>query len=110
MQNINTDVFRQPKEMQDNISAILNHLYYISPNSEHIRLINTKEQELLFIRPDLGHWRMFNYIPNSFSYDNVHNKEQAYQAGLIIGKFHRHLESFPIQQLTESIPNFHCIN
>ena len=50
---------------------------------------------------------MIKYVPNSISYDNVTNTEQAFQAAKCLGAFYKSTDKFPTEELNETFPNFH---
>jgi hypothetical protein len=57
--------------------------------------------------PNGGVWRCYNYIENCRTYDVVENTRQAYQAAKAFGSFQDLVSDLPIEEVTETIPDFH---
>jgi len=106
LQRINTDVFKQPETIADNLSQLQTYL-------------NTKYPYYLFVAPLLavngsslavnqdGVFRLFPFIRNSTSIDSVTNYKQAYEAAKQFGKFTFLLKDFDASRLHDTISSFH---
>lgn len=112
LQKINTSVFKNPKELMDNIVNVTKHIR----NEIEISGGNT-EREVLNIIPTLdgttyatedgGTWRMLTFVSDSVTLQTVTSPKDFYYAGKAFGKFTRQLNNFPINTLHETIINFH---
>ncbi|HEY9002977.1 MAG TPA: aminoglycoside phosphotransferase family protein [Mucilaginibacter sp.] len=106
LQRINTDVFKQPEAIAENLSQLQSYL-------------NTKYPDYLFVAPLLalngsslavnedGIFRLFPFVGNSASIDSVTNYKQAYEAAKQFGKFTFLLKDFEASKLRDTIPSFH---
>lgn len=96
LQKINTDIFKDPDSMMENIRKVTEHL-------ESIGKITTKV--LAYKNP----WRVMSFIDNAYSVDVIENSNQAYTAGSAFGAFQNYLSNFEANSLVETIPKFHNI-
>lgn len=106
LQRINTDVFKQPQVIAENLSRLQSYL-------------NTKYPDYLFVAPLLatngsslsvngdGIFRLFPFIDNSTSINAVTNYKQAYEAAKQFGKLTFLLKDFDAAGLRDTIPSFH---
>lgn len=106
LQRINTDVFKQPEAIAENLSRLQSYL-------------NTKYPDYLFVAPllalngsslavsDDGIFRLFPFVDNSTSINSVTNYKQAYEAAKQFGKFTFLLKDFDASELRDTIPSFH---
>jgi len=117
LQRINTDIFKQPKELMDNIKLVTEKLQNGikarggDPLRECLTLVNTKNGLHYRFSPDGVFWRCFHFIEEACSYDYVNNDEQgrhrAYEAAFAFGEFQKLLSDLPGTSLHETIPFFH---
>jgi len=114
LQRLNTNVFRNIPELQNNIERITAHirkkLSRINDSDlkrECLTLIPSKEGSS-WINDEKGNpWRLYIYIRDHRSYDTVNSPDIAYEAGKAIGRFQSHLADLPGEPLYETIPSFH---
>ena len=113
MQKINSNVFKNPYQVMENIVNVTEHLKSkIAENGgdvgrETLRVIKTIDGETLYNTEDGNFFRMYNFIENAVSYDAVENPQQFTEAARAFGKFQNMLADFPADKLFETIPNFH---
>ena len=113
MQKINSNVFKNPYQVMENIVNVTEHLKSkIAENGgdvgrETLRVIKTTDGETLYKAEDGNFFRMYNFIENAVSYDAVENPQQFTEAARAFGKFQNMLADFPADKLFETIPNFH---
>jgi Ser/Thr protein kinase RdoA (MazF antagonist) len=105
LQQINTNIFRQPVDIQTNYEAIKAYLeqqhYFIPP------LIKTKNGELVCENKENEVWRAFGYIADSFSPNLVSSEKQAANVATCFGKFAAVMKNFPAGELKVILPHFH---
>ncbi len=112
VQGINVHVFKNPKELMENIVGVTDYL------REQIRLEggNTKRETLTFLKADNGKyyfyhlgkcWRIYNFIDNSYTVNAIENKEVFEKAGKSFGIFQKRLGGYPMEKLHETIKDFH---
>ncbi len=108
LQRINTNVF-------PNIDSLIHNLDLVLPllkgeDYESITLARTHSGDS-FIRTESDEvWRLMTFIKDSVVYNTSTNTNIAYEAGRIIGSFHKMLENFDAELLTDTLPKFHNIS
>jgi len=113
LQRINTDVFKNPIELMDNIKAVTEFLQDKikknggDPTRETLTLINTIDGKTFYQTKDGDCFRMYKFIDNTKSYETVENPTQFYNAARAFGRFQNMLKDFPANKLYEVIPSFH---
>ncbi len=109
LQKINSSVFPEPGKIMENISALSRFFETHYPDYVFLKPLLTLTGE-----PCLTHnsdcYRMFPFIENSVSYDVPQNPEQAGFAAKAFGKFSAQLNSFPVETLHITIPDFHNLS
>ncbi|MBO7147551.1 MAG: aminoglycoside phosphotransferase family protein [Lentisphaeria bacterium] len=110
-QKINTNVFRKPEQLMDNISRVLKHAAQKladKPDSERrsIHLVPAKNGKM-YCYHDNHCWRAYHFIGDASTYNILETEEQAYQAAKTFGAFQMLLADLPGERLFETIPNFH---
>ncbi|WP_024600413.1 phosphotransferase enzyme family protein [Pseudoalteromonas sp. TAE56] len=110
VQKLNTEVFKYPAQLVSNAKLIEQHLNTKQLQSnyplETVKHIATQNNEYL-IEIDNEHYRVLNYISDSYSEDVVKNTQQSEQAAYAFGVFTHALQDFDAQQLHTVIPDFH---
>lgn len=113
LQRINTNVFKKPDEVMKNIAAVTAHLRKKieknggDPDRETLNVIPTKDGNAMYRADSDNYYRMYKFIDNTIGYDVVENPIQLRHAGSAFGKFQRMLDDFNVEDLFETIPNFH---
>lgn len=113
LQRINTNVFKNPREVMENILNVTEHLrekilaYGGDPDRETLRVIKTKTGENFYDDGKGSCYRMYNFIEDSVSYDVTETADQLFEAGRAFGRFQNMLSDFPASKLYETIPDFH---
>lgn len=113
LQRINTNVFKNPDEVMENIYNIT---HYISkkieedggdPERETLNLIPTKDGKIYYKTPSGDCFRMYKLVEGTVSYDIAEKPETLTSAGRAFGRFQRFLSDFPAEKLHETIVDFH---
>ncbi len=113
LQKINTNIFKNPYELMENINSVTTHLktkikeYGGNPEQETLTIVKTKEGKLLYKDSENNYFRVYLFIENASSYQLVEKPILFYNAARAFGKFQRLLADFPAESLFEVIPNFH---
>lgn len=113
LQRINTTVFNEPYLLMQNIESVTEYYKkYIKINHEDVErgtlsVIKTKNNSNLFRTSNNEYYRMYNYVDNAVTYDKSENAEMFYNVGKAFGHFVKVLNDYPIDKLSETIPNFH---
>lgn len=113
LQQINTEVFKKPAELMDNIVRVTAFLKdKISKEGgdterETLTVFKTKEGKYYYVDSTGAYWRCYNFVEDAFSYNAIENDHLFYEAGAAFGKFQSQLADFPIDTLFDTIPDFH---
>ncbi|NMB20069.1 MAG: aminoglycoside phosphotransferase family protein [Firmicutes bacterium] len=113
LQRINHHVFRQPAGVMENIAAVTDHLRRKirdrkgDPSREALRIIPTKEGQLLYRSQHGEYWRAYDFIEGARTYQQVEKPVHFYHAGRTFGQFQCLLSDFPAESLHETIERFH---
>ena len=104
-QEINTYVFKKPKEVMLNIDKIIKHIKRDNPNAICLELLYGSDCNNYYITGDTF-WRIYKYI-DSVSYNSSKDPKIVYDAGVAFGAFQRDLSKFDATLLYETIVDFH---
>lgn len=113
LQQINTEVFKKPAELMDNIVRVTAFLKdKISKEGgdterETLTVFKTKEGKYYYVDSTGAYWRCYNFVEDAFSYNAIENDQLFFEAGAAFGKFQSQLADFPIDTLYDTIPDFH---
>ena len=89
LQKINTNIFKDPLALMQNINVVTNYLQSkLKIKERTLQIVKTKNDEL-FLRLNTDDcWRAFDYIEKTISYQKVTTSDQMYKAGKAIANFH----------------------
>jgi len=112
LQRINDKVFQDIPVLMSNIDKVIKHInaYYkkhqIVVNSECLKLVYTKQNHAYY-QSKSGYFRMYEYIPDTMTFETAPSLKHLEAAGKAIGQFQKMLADFDAKQLSETIPLFH---
>lgn len=109
LQKINTNIFKHPEYISENIKVISNYLAVHHPEYFFCTPLTTTRLDDIFYS-DNACFRMFPFIENSHTIDVAENTHQAFEASLKFGELTRLLADFPIYKLKITLPDFHNIS
>ena len=105
IQNVNTYAFRQPVQLMENIDNVTEHIRAKKPGQVALHFHHTADRKT-YVSDGANFWRMTNFIPSK-TYGSVADPEIIHNAGRAFGEFQNQLADFDINQLYETIPDFH---
>ena len=105
IQNVNTYAFRNPVKLMDNIDKVTEHIRSKKQGQIALHFHHTEDRKTYVIDGD-NFWRMTNFIPSK-TYNGVVDPAIIGNAGRAFGEFQMQLADFDIDQLFETIPDFH---
>ena len=108
IQQINSNVFKSPEDIQFNYQLIYEHVQ--NKNVFIPRLVKTIRGELFWKDEEDKYWRAFEYVANSFSINMVGNVEEAKAVAKCFGNFASVFKDFPVQKLKTIIADFHNLS
>jgi Ser/Thr protein kinase RdoA (MazF antagonist) len=115
LQRINTEVFRQPELVMQNMCIFTQHvrdrLQRFPLDSgrrwEVPRVLLTQNGRDCWIDPDGLFWRAISFIENSQCFDTIQNLERAEEVGYALGMFHNLTSDLPANRLADTLKGFH---
>lgn len=112
-QKINTNVFREPYHVMENIIHITEHIkkHMLEQDGSYARRVLSfavsHSGTPYFESKELGFWRAYEYIDNSTAYNIAPSGDHFFEAGFTFGNFQLYLMDYDATTLFETIPNFH---
>lgn len=113
LQKINKNVFKNPEEVMDNISAVTkfirNKLKSRGEDTARkvMKFYKTENDKYYTIDEDGQYWRLSKFIDKSVAYDSTNDLNVLRETGKAFGDFQCLLADFPVEKLNDIIPNFH---
>jgi len=113
LQRINTQVFRQPQLIMQNMRIFSDHVYHrlqtapLNRRWEVPRVLSTKDSQDYYIHADGSFWRAISFIPGSQSFDTMQNIEYAKEIGYALGMFHNLISDLAPEKLADTLVGFH---
>ncbi len=113
LQSINTEVFKKPYELMQNLAGVTAHIkkYYES------RHIDASRRTLEFLPCDDGkycfcdesgkYWRVYKFVDDVYTCETIDSAEIFCEAGRSFGEFQNVLSSYDVSTLFDTIPDFH---
>lgn len=109
LQSINTNVFKNPFAIDENIMLIKKYLNENYPGYLLPTPIETITGKTL-VEEEGKYFRLIPFLNGSVTYSVLQNPEQSFEAAKQFGKFTKLLSDFDASQLQTTIPQFHDLN
>lgn len=112
LQRINHKIFKNPEQVMENIANVCRHLKKKvkeangNPEREVINLVKANDGKY-FTEYDENFYRMYHFVDDASSYQQIKDPTQFYSAGKAFGNFQKMLCDFPADTLYETIEKFH---
>ncbi len=117
LQMINTNVFRDPDAVMQNLALVTSHIIgKLKTQGETafrqrvLQPVQTIEGKLKYVDTENQVWRCFIYIPDHRSYDRAVNEHQVFEGGKAYGTFLSYLADLPVSKIQDTIPDFHNLD
>ena len=113
IQRINNSVFKDVDALMKNICGVTSFLSKKiaqdggNPMRQTLNVICTKDGKPYFTCSNGFYWRCYNYISDTYVRDSAESPEDMYACALAFSKFQRLLSDYPVNELSETIPDFH---
>ncbi len=109
LQRINGTVFPAPERIMANLRILSSHLSERGTMDLRVPALITTREGADFLRDaDGGVWRLMEFIADAVTLTRIENAAQAREVGAVLGRFHRLVESLPIERFALSLPGFHA--
>ena len=113
LQRINTNVFKKPEEVMENIEKVTSYLREKikqeggNPDRETLTVIKTIDGKNLYKHDENNVYRMYKFVADTVSVEDNATRTELENAGKGFGRFARLLDDFDADSLYETIVNFH---
>ncbi len=113
VQRINGYVFNRPADIMENIERVTAHIRQKleaegrDPQRGTLNYLHDAQGCNYIVDASGDYWRVCPYIEGTRSYEQVENLHMLESAGYAFGEFQRMLSDFPMDQLHETIVDFH---
>ena len=116
LQRINHHVFKDVPALMQNLLSVTEHLrekLAKTPGSdlekEVMTIVETNDDKPYFKDDSGNYWRVFHFLKDTRSYDQVTTEQQAYEGGKAFGRFQALLSDMNPGLIEDTIPDFHNI-
>ncbi|MEH2434091.1 MAG: aminoglycoside phosphotransferase family protein [Nostoc sp.] len=113
LQRINTQVFRQPQLIMQNMRTFTEHVRKrlqhtpLNRRWEVPRVLSTKDAQDYCRDGDGSFWRAISFIEGSQSFDTMRDRSHAKEIGYALGMFHNLISDLPPEKLADTLQGFH---
>jgi len=114
IQRINTNVFKTPFHLMENIGRVTRHSLERLQSQDHpeayrrtLTCIPAEDGRPCAADADANVWRVYPFIERARGYDEIETNEQALQAARAFGNFQKLAADLGGGRLHETIPDFH---
>jgi Ser/Thr protein kinase RdoA (MazF antagonist) len=115
LQRINTQVFRQPELVMQNMRTFTEH---VCKRLQHVplsagrcwkvpRVLLTQNDQDYWIAAEGSFWRALSFIDASQSFDTIQDIKHAREVGYALGTFHSLISDLPPERLADTLEGFH---
>ena len=113
LQRINTQVFKQPRLIMQNMRAFTEHVRRRARAEGHHwempRVISAGDGQDLYIDAEGSFWRAISYVHGTCSFETITDSALAYEVGYALGTFQYLINDLPIEQLADTLEGFHIM-
>ncbi len=113
LQRINTNVFKNPYQLMENIVGVTTYLRDKivaaggDPERETLNIIPTLNGNSFFQDETGEYWRCYTFIEDTITLQQAEKSEDMYESAKVFGRFQSLLSDYPAESLHETIPGFH---
>jgi len=113
LQRINTNVFKKPAEVMENIMAVTAHLREKiaerggNPQKETLTFLTTKDGLPYYKTAEGDYFRAYYFVDDVICLEVAKSPEDFAEVAHAFGRFQRMLADFPADRLHETIEKFH---
>lgn len=113
LQRINTQVFRQPELVMQNMRIVTDHVGDRLKDSpvnrpwKFPRVLSTEDSQDLWLDENGRCWRAISFVENAQCFDTLEDSYRASEVGYALGMFHHLISDLPPTKLADILPGFH---
>jgi Ser/Thr protein kinase RdoA (MazF antagonist) len=116
LQRINTQVFKQPQLVMQNMRIFSEHVHECLSADAFCFNRRWEVPRVLLTLDGCDHyeeggryWRSISFIEGSQTFDTIQDLHHARETGFGLGMFHRSISALATKQLADTLPGFHII-
>ena len=107
LQKLNQTAFKNIAGLMRTVQLVTGYLQKKKlPGMEVLTLVETVDGKA-FAEAEGGCWRLYDFVENSLCLQLPENDNDFYESALAFGSFAQMLNGFPVEELHETIVNFH---
>ena len=110
LQRINKKVFREPEVLSHNLRTASDYLKRIAPKYHFLTAIRNDAGLDMTYDQEGFPWRLFPFVHDTITIDEVANTSQAYEAAKAFGRLSKLLDGCDVSLFKETIPQFHNLS
>lgn len=110
LQRVNNNVFKKPEIIAENIRLAGDYLAKNHPDYLFPTVVKTVSGDEMVFDKEGFPWRLFPFIPNTYTVDEVETPEQAFSAAREFGMLTRNLEGVHVTTFHPTIDRFHDLS
>ena len=108
LQRVNTETFRDPEGLMNNILLVTGHLRKKDQDPRHVMtLVKLKDGRDYILKDRKELCRLYEYVTGGVCLDRAETADDFRNSGKAFGTFQNRMADFPAEQLVETIPGFH---
>ena len=107
LQQVNTDTFRDPEGLMNNIIRVTAHLRKKDPDPRHVLTLVRMKDGRPYLLENGELWRMYEFVTGGICLDRAETPDDMCLSGKAFGRFQQQMADFPAKELKEVIPGFH---
>ena len=113
LQRINTQVFKQPGLIMQNMRTFTEHVRRRAREESHQwvmpRVISTCDGQDFYLDPEGSFWRAITYVYGTQSFETITDARLAHEVGYALGTFQYLISDLPTSSLSDTLEGFHIM-
>lgn len=111
LQRINTQVFKEPMLIMQNMRAFTEHMRRRAREEGHPwempRVLPARDRRDFYLDVEGSFWRAISYVHGAQSFDTIKDVSHAREVGYALGTFQYLISDLPIDRLADTLEGFH---
>lgn len=117
LQRINHQIFKNVAGLMNNVELVCKHINKkvqeednLTAGWQALEVIKTRSGSTYHHDETGNFWRLYTYIDDSFSFDQIHELSLAREGGRAFARFQIMTNDVKMELLVDTIPHFHDLN
>jgi Ser/Thr protein kinase RdoA (MazF antagonist) len=111
LQRINTQVFKQPKLIMQNMRSFTEHMRRRARAEGHHwempRVLQARDGQDFYVDRENNFWRALSFVAGASSFETIKDLNHAREVGHALGTFQHLISDLPIKSLADTLEGFH---